>query len=147
MRLVVACCAKASEECLSSPTAFISRRLDTQSDVLLAVRCHVATLEDINNILRMLLQLSAYHIEVLPLEVRQLLYAPRPETSSISYISRHAGAALIYQPRRVIPHSCALQYRLGEYRATYFERGTGYSILQGESHRHNVSILVEPFHG
>lgn len=48
-------------------TAFIQTRLNTQSDVLLAVRYHIATLDDLDNVLRILLQLSAYHIEVLPL--------------------------------------------------------------------------------
>jgi hypothetical protein len=44
-------------------------------------------------------------------------------------IALHAGAALADTPRHVMPRSRALQYRLGEYHATYFERGTGHAVL------------------
>ncbi|KAH9969260.1 hypothetical protein BGW80DRAFT_1335304 [Lactifluus volemus] len=102
VRALVACCAK--------------------SGVLLAVRYHIATLDDLDNVLRILLQLSAYHIEVLPLS--------SGKSGAVSgEISLHAGAALVGPPRRVIPRSRALQYRLGEYHATYFERGTGNAVL------------------
>ncbi|KAH9969248.1 hypothetical protein BGW80DRAFT_1177013 [Lactifluus volemus] len=98
VRALVACCAKAT------------------------VRYHIATLDDLDNVLRILLQLSGYHIEVLPLS--------SGKSGAVSgEISLHAGAALVGPPRRVIPRSRALQYRLGEYHATYFERGTGNAVL------------------
>jgi hypothetical protein len=68
VRALVACCAKASSEMPLHPLPLLSKtRLNTQSGVLLAVRYHIATLDDLDNVLRILLQLSAYHIEVLPL--------------------------------------------------------------------------------
>jgi hypothetical protein len=86
------------------------------------VRYHVAATDDLDSVLRILLQLSAYHIEVLPLS--------SGKSGSVSgEIALHAGVALPGTPLRVIPRSHALQYRLGDYHATYFERGTGHAVL------------------
>ncbi|KAI0246450.1 hypothetical protein BJV78DRAFT_1135200 [Lactifluus subvellereus] len=104
-RALVSSCAKASA-----------------NGVFLAVRYHIATPDDPDSILRILLQLSTYHVEVLPLS--------SGKSGAVSgEIALHAGAALAGTPRRVIPRSRALQYRLGEYHATYFERGTGHMVL------------------
>ncbi|KAN0130283.1 Uncharacterized protein family UPF0405 [Lactarius tabidus] len=93
-----------------------------KSAVSLVVRYHIAAMDDLDSVLRMLLQLSAYHIEVLPLS--------SGKSGSVSgEIALHAGVALSGTPRRVIPRSHALQYRLGDYHATYFERGTGHAVL------------------
>jgi len=90
--------------------------------VSLVVRYHIAASDELDSVLRILLQLSAYHIEVLPLS--------SGKSGSVSgEIALHAGVALRGKPRRVIPRSHALQYRLGDYHATYFERGTGHAVL------------------
>jgi hypothetical protein len=49
------------------PFRCIQRRSNLQNGVFLAVRYHIATPDDLDSILRILLQLSAFHIEVLPL--------------------------------------------------------------------------------
>ena len=51
------------------------------------------------------------------------------QQTHVPQIALHAGVALPGTPRRVIPRSHALQYRLGDYHATYFERGTGNAVL------------------
>lgn len=38
-----------------------------QNDVFLVIRYHIAAPDDLDGVVRMLVQLSAYHIEVLPL--------------------------------------------------------------------------------
>ncbi|KAH9026678.1 hypothetical protein EDB83DRAFT_2425033 [Lactarius deliciosus] len=90
--------------------------------ISLVVRYHIAASGDLDSVLRILLQLSAYHIEVLPLS--------SGKSGSVSgEIALHAGLALPGKPLRVIPRSRALQYRIGDYNATYFERGTGHAVL------------------
>ncbi|KAF8267657.1 hypothetical protein EI94DRAFT_1729851 [Lactarius quietus] len=90
--------------------------------ISLVVRYHIAASDDLDSVIRVLLQLSTYHIEVLPLS--------SGKSGSVSgEIALHAGVALPGKPRRVIPRSHALQYRLGDYHATYFERGTGHAVL------------------
>ncbi|KAH9957340.1 hypothetical protein BC827DRAFT_1138180 [Russula dissimulans] len=94
----------------------------TKNNVFLAIRYHIASPDDLDSILRVLLQLATYHIEVLPL--------PSGKSGAVSgEIALHPGVALNSTPRRVIPRSRALHYRLREYHATYFERGTGHAVL------------------
>ncbi|KAH9020839.1 hypothetical protein EDB85DRAFT_2075632 [Lactarius pseudohatsudake] len=77
------------------------------------VRYHIAASGDLD---------SHTTIEVLPLS--------SGKSGSVSgEIALHAGVALPGKPLRVIPRSQALQYRLGDYHATYFERGTGHAVL------------------
>ncbi|KAH9987019.1 hypothetical protein BJV74DRAFT_843197 [Russula compacta] len=93
-----------------------------KNDVFLAIRYHIVAPDDLDSILRILLQLSTYYIEVLPLS--------SGKSGAVSgEIALHPGAVLTGTPRRVIPRSRALHYRLGEYHATYFERGTGHAVL------------------
>ncbi|KAI0292706.1 hypothetical protein B0F90DRAFT_225367 [Multifurca ochricompacta] len=93
-----------------------------KNDVYLVVRYHIAVPVDLDGVVRILLQLAAYHIEVLPLS--------SGKSGAVSgEISVHAGPTLISTPRRVIPRSRALQYRLGDYQVTYFERGMGSAVL------------------
>jgi len=93
-----------------------------KNDVFLAIRFHIATPDDLDSILRILLQLATYHIEVLPLSSGR--------SGAVSgEIALHPGTSLSGIPRHVVPRSRALQYRLGEYHATYFERGTGNAVL------------------
>jgi hypothetical protein len=64
-----------------------TRQFILQNDAFLVIRYHIATPDDFDSVLRILLQLSAYHIEVLPLssgksgavsgEVRQVSFVPR----------------------------------------------------------------------
>ncbi|KAF8467932.1 hypothetical protein DFH94DRAFT_777448 [Russula ochroleuca] len=93
-----------------------------KNDVFLAIRYHIAAPDDLDNTVRILLQLSTYHIEVLPLS--------SGKSGAVSgEIALHPGSVLTSTPRWVISRSRALQYRLGEYHATYFERGTGNAVL------------------
>ncbi|KAI0266948.1 hypothetical protein BC834DRAFT_823004 [Gloeopeniophorella convolvens] len=96
--------------------------LCAKDNVDLAVRHHVATPNDLDSVVRTLLQLAAYHIEVLP------LLSGRSGAIS-GEIAIHAGVTLSCAPKRVIARSRALQYRLGDYHAVYFERGTGQAVL------------------
>ncbi|KAI0281073.1 hypothetical protein BC826DRAFT_1072599 [Russula brevipes] len=96
----------------------------------------------------MVLQLPTYLIEVLPLSsgksgavsVEAQLALPCmlrgwccPACST--YLLKHllrlcfTRAQCSPHPRRVIPRSRALQYRLGEYHASYIDRGTGHAVL------------------
>ncbi|KAH9168252.1 hypothetical protein EDB89DRAFT_1992725 [Lactarius sanguifluus] len=85
--------------------------------ISLVVRYHIAASGDLDSVLRILLRLSAYHIEVLPLS--------SGKSGSVSGEAWPSPG----KPLRVIPRSQALQYRLGDYHATYFERGTGHAVL------------------
>ncbi|KAH9025658.1 hypothetical protein EDB84DRAFT_1440336 [Lactarius hengduanensis] len=120
-RALVAYCAKASG--VPHPSlALLQDALLFQGAISLVVRYHIAASGDLDSVLRILLQLSAYHIEVLPLS--------SGKSGSVSgEIALHAGVALPGKPLRVIPRSQALQYRLGDYHAAYFERGTGHAVL------------------
>lgn len=93
-----------------------------KNDVFLAIRYHIAAPDDLDHTVRILLQLSTYHIEVLPLS--------SGKSGAVSgEIALHPGAVHTSTPRRLISRSRALQYRLGEYHATYFERGMGNAVL------------------
>jgi hypothetical protein len=89
-RALVASCAKASPICSSrfhSDHILRTHQLILQNDAFLVIRYHIATPDGLDSVLRILLQLSAYHIEVLPLssgksgavsgEVRQVSFVPR----------------------------------------------------------------------
>jgi hypothetical protein len=65
-RALVAYCAKVSGVVVSFAT-LSSRLFLLQGAISLVVRYHIAAPDDLDNVLRTLLQLSAYHIEVLPL--------------------------------------------------------------------------------
>ncbi|KAI9457416.1 hypothetical protein F5148DRAFT_984134 [Russula earlei] len=94
----------------------------TRNGVFLAIRYHIASPDDLDDIFRGLFQLCTYHIEVLPLS--------SGKSSAVSgELALHPGAALNNTPQRVIPRNRALQYRLGEYHSTYFERGMGHAVL------------------
>ena len=66
VRALVAYCAKASEAS-HYPLAVLQGALFLQGANLLVARYHIAASDDLDSVLRTLLQLSAYHIEVLPL--------------------------------------------------------------------------------
>jgi len=66
-RALVASCAKASIIVIASSLTYTETPLLPQNDVFLAIRFHIATPDDLDGILRILLQLATYHIEVLPL--------------------------------------------------------------------------------
>jgi hypothetical protein len=69
-RALVASCAKASSTIVIAPLSYsYIPKLPSllQNDVFLVIRFHMATPDDVDSILRILLQLATYHIEVLPL--------------------------------------------------------------------------------
>ena len=74
-RALVSSCAKASAKNLTlscfclSYWSFLKKKTSSllQNNVFLAIRYHIAAPDDLDNTVRILLQLSAYHVEVLPL--------------------------------------------------------------------------------
>ncbi|KAF8490340.1 hypothetical protein F5888DRAFT_1621096 [Russula emetica] len=101
---------------------FARALVSSSNDIFLVIRYHIAAPDDLDHTVRILLQLSTYHIEVLPLS--------SGKSGAVSGEVRTESLVVCpTTPRRLISRSRALQYRLGEYHATYFERGTGNAVL------------------
>ncbi|KAI0058732.1 hypothetical protein BV25DRAFT_1810118 [Artomyces pyxidatus] len=92
-----------------------------KTNVALVIRHHVVVPEEPDAILRTLLQLCVHHLEVRPLS--------SGKSGAVSgEVALHTRNTLD-SPVRQIPRSHAIQYRLTEYHAVYFERGTGSMVL------------------
>ncbi|KAI0048820.1 hypothetical protein FA95DRAFT_1490308 [Auriscalpium vulgare] len=116
-------------EWIGHSTAVITRfcrslvSLCTRVNASLIIRHHVVNPEEPDPVLRTLFQLCSYHVEVRPLS------SGKSGAVSGQQVAIHAGASLDSDPKREIPRGQALQYRLNDYNAVYFERGTGAAVL------------------
>jgi len=114
-------------------------------DATLVVRHHIVAPPEPDAFLQHLLQLCTYHIEVRPLasgrsgavsgEVSILapLSVPRKLTNASKYqnvkICVHLGPSMKDTKEHLIPRALALQYRLTESSAVFFEKGTSTGVL------------------
>ncbi|KAI0319103.1 hypothetical protein OF83DRAFT_1227905 [Amylostereum chailletii] len=91
-------------------------------DVALVIRHHIVSTDEPDDLLRHLLQLCAHHVEVRPLS--------SGKSGAVSgEIAVHACPLTSTTSARLIPRHHAMQYRLTESSATFFERGTGQVVL------------------
>jgi hypothetical protein len=111
-------------------------------DAALIVRHHIVTPPEPDALFQHLLQLCTYHIEVRPLasgrsgavsgEVSILvpLFIPPKTHQNINIkICVHLGPSVKDTKEHVISRTSALQYRLTESGAVFFERGTSTGVL------------------
>ncbi|KIP06994.1 hypothetical protein PHLGIDRAFT_30238 [Phlebiopsis gigantea 11061_1 CR5-6] len=93
-----------------------------KSNVMLVLRQHVITHGELDDLLRLLLQLCTYRVDVFPLSSGR--------SGSVSgQIALHLGAGRRETDFRPIPRSRALLYRLTDVSSIFFERGTGAGVL------------------
>ncbi|TFK65400.1 hypothetical protein BDN72DRAFT_801194 [Pluteus cervinus] len=97
--------------------------LCAQNNATFVIRYHIVTPDGPDDTLTSLQQLCSYHIDVRPLSSGR--------SGAVSgEISVYPGPATIVSPNvRTIPRSAALQYRLTDTGAVFFERGTGGGVL------------------
>ncbi|EKM54755.1 uncharacterized protein PHACADRAFT_197183 [Phanerochaete carnosa HHB-10118-sp] len=96
----------------------LCRKLNTS----LILRHHIVTPGELDNLLRVLLQLCTYRVDIFPLSSGR--------SGSVSgQIALHLGAGWEEREYRPIPRSKALLYRLTDASAVFFERGTGAGVL------------------
>ncbi|KAJ3561890.1 hypothetical protein NP233_g9916 [Leucocoprinus birnbaumii] len=92
------------------------------ANATLIIRHHLTLSDEIDDLFRRLLQLSTYHLEVLSLSSGR--------SGAVSgEIALHSGPSTPNGPVKLIPRSSALQYRLTDTGAVFFERGTGAAVL------------------
>ncbi|PCH35980.1 hypothetical protein WOLCODRAFT_81258, partial [Wolfiporia cocos MD-104 SS10] len=84
----------------------------------LIVRHHVVTPGDPDDLLRHLLQLCTYHMDVMPLA-----------SGRSGAVALHAGPCAVDIPFALIPRSAAVHYRLTDTDSVFFDRGTGGGVL------------------
>lgn len=93
-----------------------------RENATLIIRHHLTLSDELDDLFRCLLQLSTYH-----LEVRSLSSGRSGAVSG--EIALHLGPSTPSNSIKLIPRSSALQYRLTDTGATFFERGTGAAVL------------------
>ncbi|KXN82155.1 Elongator complex protein 6 [Leucoagaricus sp. SymC.cos] len=93
-----------------------------QVNATLILRHHLTLSDEIDDLFRRLLQISTYHLEV------RSLSSGRSGVVS-GEIALHAGPSTPINRVKLIPRSSALQYRLTDTGAVFFERGTGAAVL------------------
>jgi hypothetical protein len=98
------------------------RTLCVKMDAALVVRHHIVTLPEPDALLQHLLQLCTYHIEVRPL-------ASGRSGAVSGEICVHLGPGVKDTNEHVIPRTSALQYRLTESSAVFFDKGTSTGVL------------------
>jgi len=99
--------------------------LPTQANATLLVRHHVLSIgaePALDDVFRALHAMCTYHMEVLPLA------SGRSGTVS-GQVALHAGVGVPRGGVRLLPRSVALQYKLTDGGAVFFERGTGAGVL------------------
>ncbi|KAI0769414.1 hypothetical protein BD413DRAFT_558196 [Trametes elegans] len=118
----------ASFEWMGVPVADIAHfmralsALCRKSDASLVIRHHVTTPGEPDDVLRHLLQLCTYHMDVFPLSSGR--------SGSVSgQVALHFGPATTAPAHRSIPRSVAVQYRLSDAGSVFFDRGTGSGVL------------------
>ncbi|KAJ3557327.1 hypothetical protein NM688_g1531 [Phlebia brevispora] len=88
----------------------------------LAIRHHIVTPGEPDDLLRLLLQICTYHIDVLPLSTGR--------SGAVSgQIALHPGPGQILRNCKPISRSAALQYKLTDSGCVFFERGTSSGVL------------------
>ncbi|KAG0700371.1 hypothetical protein DFH29DRAFT_635063 [Suillus ampliporus] len=98
------------------------RSLCAKMDVALVVRHHIVTPPEPDALLQHLLQLCTYHIEVRPL-------ASGRSGAVSGEICVHLGPSMKDTKEHLISRTSALQYRLTESSAVFFEKGTSTGVL------------------
>ncbi|GLB36869.1 putative elongation complex protein 6 [Lyophyllum shimeji] len=93
-----------------------------KANVTLLIRHHNVTPEEPDDLFRHVLHLCTYHLEVRPLSSGR--------SGSVSgEIALHPGMSTPPSAVKLIPRSSAIQYRLTDTGAVFFERGTGGGVL------------------
>ncbi|KAG1869742.1 hypothetical protein C8R48DRAFT_746898 [Suillus tomentosus] len=98
------------------------RALCVKMDAVLVVRHHIVTPPEPDALLQHLLQLCTYHIEVRPL-------ASGRSGAVSGEICVHLGPSMKDANEHVISRTSALQYRLTESSAVFFDKGTSTGVL------------------
>ncbi|KAG1751414.1 uncharacterized protein EDB91DRAFT_606470 [Suillus paluster] len=98
------------------------RSLCAKMDAALVVRHHIVTPPEPDALLQHLLQLCTYHIEVRPL-------ASGRSGAVSGEICVHLGPSMNDTKEHLISRTSALQYRLTESSAVFFEKGTSTGVL------------------
>ncbi|KAJ8597432.1 hypothetical protein M405DRAFT_724165 [Rhizopogon salebrosus TDB-379] len=98
------------------------RSLCAKMDAALVVRYHIVTPPEPDALLQHLLQLCTYHIEVRPL-------ASGRSGAVSGEICVHLGPGVEDTKEHLISRNSALQYRLTESGAIFFEKGTSTGVL------------------
>ncbi|KAF9042296.1 hypothetical protein BJ165DRAFT_1529725 [Panaeolus papilionaceus] len=98
------------------------RALCLKKNATLIILQHILNPEDPQELLRNLLQISTYHLEVRPLS------SGRSGTVS-GEVSLHLGFSAPSNPVKLIPRSVALQYRLTDTGPEFFAKGTSEVVL------------------
>ncbi|KAI0368379.1 hypothetical protein BV20DRAFT_969449 [Pilatotrama ljubarskyi] len=118
----------ASLEWMGIPIADISRFIRAlcavcrKSDASLVLRYHVTTPGEPDELVKCLLQLCTYHLDVFPLSSGR--------SGSVSgQVALHCGPGTAEPAHRLIPRSVAVQYRLTDVGSVFFDRGTGSGVL------------------
>ncbi|THH08775.1 hypothetical protein EW146_g8888 [Bondarzewia mesenterica] len=117
------------------------------------VRHHIVIPDEPDDIFRALLQLCAYHIEVRPLssgrsgavsgEVSFIFLSTRNgRTDSMVKVALHSGPSLRSASECLIPRSQAIQYRLTDSGAIFFDRGTGNAVFKGKEDKPRLGVRV-----
>ncbi|KAI0633495.1 hypothetical protein C8Q77DRAFT_1057193 [Trametes polyzona] len=115
-------------EWMGVPIADITRfiralcALCRKANTSLIIRHHVITPGEPDDVLKHLLQLCTYHMDVFPLS------SGRSGTVS-GQVALHAGPGTAQPSHRHIPRSAAVQYRLTDVGSVFFDRGTGSGVL------------------
>ncbi|KIY53502.1 hypothetical protein FISHEDRAFT_33151 [Fistulina hepatica ATCC 64428] len=112
------------------------RALCLKARATLAIRLHVTSREEPDDLFRRLLQLSAYHLEVRPLSSGKSAsvsgIVSRPILFSCSRrnpVSQIALRAAPCAPALPPTKPSVIQYRLADYGAVFFDKGTGAAVL------------------
>ncbi|KAG6884852.1 hypothetical protein C0993_007785 [Termitomyces sp. T159_Od127] len=105
------------------------RALSHQTRSTLVIRHHNVTPEEPDDLFRHLLHLCTYHLEVLPLSSGKSGSVSGELDPKKFQIALHPGMSTSAAGIKLIPRSSAVQYRLTDTGANYFDRGTGGGIL------------------
>jgi hypothetical protein len=111
-----------------------------KANATLIVRHHLTTPDEIDDLFRHLLQISTYHLEVRSLASGRSgavsgevpcskLVAIFEFADGSAQIALHACPSTTDNQVHLLPRSSALQYRLTDTGAVFFERGTGAAVL------------------
>ncbi|PPQ69913.1 hypothetical protein CVT25_002471 [Psilocybe cyanescens] len=98
------------------------RAVCLQANATLLVRHHVVTPDEPDELLRRLLQISTYHLEVRPL-------ASGRSGNVSGEVALHSGFSAPPETIRLVPRNAALQYRLTDVGPDFFAKGTSEVVL------------------
>jgi hypothetical protein len=111
-----------------------------QSKASLVIRHHIVTPAEPDDLFRLLRQICAYHLDVLPLSSGKSgavsgevclfrVFGNLLASELLSQVALHAGPSVAKPKIKVVPRSQAIQYRLTDTGVVFFERGTGGGFL------------------